>query len=169
MCLRFFILILCLNVLISCSDNPNRQAEVPAKTDSSVSDNYIRSQGLDIEPALKNTDSLQILFYDNPDGDSLRYTRFYQYATSKDSILINAVLADLNQPFEQRSEVKKCRSEGKMYMYGGANPLKTIYFSTRCDSCCYFYFIKEGNFLYFPLSDKMSANLKEIKATAKKP
>ena len=147
-------------LMISCADDK----KAPAKESPSE---YQPKKGLEAEPAIQKTDSLQILFYDDPDGDSLRYARFYSYTTSKDSVVINALLKDLDKPFEQLNQVKKCRSEGKLYLFAEKEPLKTIYFSTRCDSCCYLYFIKDGAFLYFPLSKELNAILNEQKPQAK--
>ena len=153
----------------SCSDESSKQEYEPANGDSVIVNSSTARKGLDVEPRLKQADSLQILYFDDPDGDSSRYTRYYRYISSRDSYHIGQILADLSQPFEQRNDIKNCRSEGKIYMYGGKEPLKTIYFSTRCDSCCYLYFIKDGNFLYFPLSDKMNSLLKESKRGSQRP
>lgn len=152
----FFVAVL----LISCSDKQTKAAD-----NSTVV--YTPKKGLEAEPVLQKTDSLQLLFYDNPDGDSLRYSRFYSYTISKDSALIKTLLNDLNQPFEQLGEVKDCRSEGKIYLFAEQEPAKTIYFSTRCDSCCYLYFIKDGAFLYFPLTKELNTLLNEEKLKGK--
>lgn len=153
---------------MACNNNSTKTDTHPEKSDSSVIISQVE-KGLELEPKIKQADSLQILYYDNPDGDSVRYSRFYHYITSTDSSLVSSVVANLNQPFQQLNEIKKCRSEGKIYMYGKNEPLKTIYFSTRCDSCCYLYFIKDGKFIYFSLSDKMGRLFKENKSSEKTP
>lgn len=168
MCLRYLCVFLGLSIITACNNNSAKPDTPPAKSDSSVIHSQVK-KGLELEPQIMQTDSLQILYYDNPHGDSLRYSRFYHYITSIDSSLISSVLSDLNQPFEQLNEIKKCRSEGKIYMYGKEEPLKTIYFSTRCDSCCYLYFIKDGKFLYFSLSGKLSSLFADNKSAAKNP
>lgn len=122
-----------------------------------------------IQPAMVNTDSLEIIYYDNPDGDSLRYTRFYRYFASNDTAIIGPLLAALAQPYQQLSQVKKCRSQGKIHLYANQEPIKTIYFSTRCDTCCYAYLIKDGSFLYFPMQDSLKNILLEKKGKAIKP
>ena len=122
-----------------------------------------------ISAPLMKTDSLQVLYFDDPDGDSLRYTRFYKFVDSKDSGLINTLLVDLNQPFEKRNDVKDCRSEGKIFLYDDEQPLKTVYFSNRCDSCCYLYYIQDGAFLYFPISSATSASLSQSKLQSRTP
>ena len=159
---RTALVFFCVLLISSCNDDTKSTAkDLPAA--------YQLKKGLEIEPGLKKTDSLQILFFNDPDGDSLRYTRFYSHTTSKDSTTINTLLEDLNQPFEQLKKIKKCRSEGKLYLFAGQEPLKTIYFSTRCDSCCYLYFIKDGAFLYFPLSIDFASVIANEKAKAQKP
>ncbi len=124
--------------------------------------------GLDIDPALGTADSLQVLYYDDPDGDSLRYSRYFTYHNTADTMLIRTLREALHQPFDFRSAVKPCRSEGKIYMLAGEQPLRTVYFSTRCDSCCHFYFIKDGNFYYFPLTPALKSSLAETRKKAGK-
>ncbi|HEX6429282.1 MAG TPA: hypothetical protein VF008_16410 [Niastella sp.] len=158
-------------LIAACSNGGNKQqASSKITGDSSSFENAVKT-GLSIEPSLQQADSLQILYYDNPDGDSLRYTRFFKYTITKDPTTINDLIGDLSKPVEQRSEIKKCRSEGKIYVFGKQTeePLKTIYFSTRCDTCCYLYYIKEGAFYYSPLSINFKNKLKENKALSRTP
>src|SRR5688500_72949 len=159
---RTALVFFCVLLISSCNDDTKSPSkDLPAA--------YQPKKGLEVEPELQKTDSLQLLYFNDPDGDSVRYTRFYSHTISKDSTTINTLLKGLNQPFEQLNEVKKCRSEGKIYLFAEQEPLKTIYFSTRCDSCCYLYFIKDGAFLYFQLSRDLSTILKNEKAKAQKP
>ena len=157
-------------MLLSCNSNVKKEKTGSELTkDTTV--NATAPSGLDVEPKLRKADSLQILYYDDPDGDSLRYTRFFKYTITKDPTTINDLLGELSKPVEQRSEIKKCRSEGKIYVFGKQTeePLKTIYFSTRCDTCCYLYYIKEGVFYYSPLSIDLKNKLKENKAQSRTP
>lgn len=148
--------------VVSCNDN--RNPETPAGALSSV------KNGLDAESLMKKADSLQILYYDDPDGDPVRYTRYYKYTVTKDTAVNNDLLANFAQPVEQRNVIKNCRSEGKIYVFDSRQePVKTIYFSTRCDSCCYLYYIKEGAFYYFPLTDKFKDRLQENKTRSRQP
>lgn len=157
--------------LAACGNGSNNQQPGNKISGDSLSAVTAVKTGVSIEPSLQQIDSLQILYYDNPDGDSLRYSRFYQYTITNDSTTVNALLGNLTVPVEQRSEVKKCRSEGKIYAFGKQKeePLKTIYFSTRCDTCCYLYYIKEGVFYYSPLSTSLKNKLKENKAQSRTP
>lgn len=158
------------SVLLSCNSNEKKQQTGSELTKDTTVKTSVPT-GLDLEPKLRKADSLQILYYDNPDGDSLRYTRFFQYIVTKDPTTINELLGNLSKPVEQRSEIKKCRSEGKIYIFGNQTeePLKTIFFSTRCDTCCYLYYIKEGIFYYSPLSINFKNKLKENKALSRVP
>lgn len=160
--------ILIVLIIAACNTTEKEKIESTATNDSLVAKDYKLKTGIEVEPAIARTDSLQIIYYDNPDADSLKYTRFFTHTNNKDSGTINLLIAELNHPFELRNEVKKCKSEGKMYLYGEKEPLKTIYFSTRCDSCCYLYFIKDGAFLYFPVSAKFNTIINKNKVEAKK-
>lgn len=141
-------------IFSNCNNN-QKQTTGTIGEDSTVQ-TYTPKTGLDAEPLLRETDSLEIIYYDDPDGDPERYTRFYKYRVTSDSFIINSMVKELNQPFEQQNGIRDCRSEGKMYLFSRKEPLKTLYFSTRCDTCCYLYYIKDGNFLYFSISDKFS-------------
>ena len=155
-------------LFFSCNSAPGK-SENQAKADSSAANEYRKRTGLEAEPVIGKTDSLQLVYYDDPDGDSLRYSRFFTYVNTTDSVVINSLLHDLEQPFETVNEVKKCRSEGKIYLLGRQESLKTIYFSTRGDSCTYLYFIKDGAFFYFPLSENFKSILATHRDKALKP
>jgi len=163
--MRYLVVITCIILFTRCNNNADKGPTSTIKTDSTVRDNNsVYKSGIDIEPSLRFIDSLEVIYYDNPDGDSLRYSRFYQYLPSNRTIHSN-----LEQAFETRNSSMNCRSEGKIYLYRELEPVKTVYFSTRCDTCCYIYFIKDGAFLYFPLSDNLKRSLKENKANSKRP
>lgn len=123
----------------------------------------------DVEPELFNADSIQVLYYDNPDGDSLRYTRYFQSTEIGDTARIRSLLKEMDQIYMQEPKGRPCRSEGKLYLLQGDAVLKTIYFSARGDSCTYLYFIKNGSFFYFPLTETAATILKEDKMKARKP
>jgi len=118
---------------ISCNETVKRPAEMKAQS------------ALDLDPRLKNIDSLVIVYYDDPFGeDSLRYTRYYKQ--------VNAVPGD--SLFGQlkgthlQGEKKTCRGEGKIWCYKEGKIVQTLYFSTRCEECCFLYLIRDGNFYY---------------------
>lgn len=155
--------------IVSCNNEEKKTQNDAESTKDSAANAYRVRSGLEWEPLLQQADSLEILYYDNPDGDSLRYTRFFKYTATKDSGTINGLLANFRQPVEQRNAIKECRSEGKIYVLGKGQPLKTVYFSTRCDTCCYLYYIKSGAFYYSKLSEGFKNTLIENKKFSRKP
>lgn len=136
---------------------------------ATANDTLVFRKGLDLIPVVKQTDSVQILFYKDPDGDPKRYTRFFTHLSTTDSILTRTLLNSLDQSFQEYSQVKDCRSEGKMYLFkqGAEDPLQTIYFSTRCDSCCYVYYINNGLFYYMNMKDDLSQQLQILRTRAR--
>ncbi|HVG16166.1 MAG TPA: hypothetical protein VM935_14445 [Chitinophagaceae bacterium] len=165
--IKNLIIIICFAGLAGCNNNTvdssghkNKPSTIPIKE---------KLTGVDVEPLLEGADSLQILYYDNPDGDSLRYTRFFRYVNVTDSTFIVALKNGLRQTFIQKTEMIKCRSEGKMYVYKKQAIIKTIYFATRCDRCCHLFFISNGSFLYFTLPETLSKELNTLKKDAVAP
>lgn len=137
--------------------------------------------GLDIA-GLHQADSVQILFFTDPFGkDSLRYTRFYKHYNTSAKEVVQPILKNLDQLFLLRTEVMKCRSEGKIFFFKGTQELKTVYFNTQGASknsgettqangnCAYMYFIKDGGFYYFPIQPETAALLQSLKPKAIKP
>lgn len=137
------------------------------KTDSSQNNSLIKT-GKEIEPKLFAAGSIQMFFYDDPDGDSLRYARFYTYHNTSDTAIIKTITRILAQPASQFTEAKKCRSEGKIYMLNNGEPVKTLYFSTRSEDCSYLYFIKDGLFYYFSATENLKKQLSEYRKKARK-
>jgi hypothetical protein len=87
--------------------------------------------GLDIA-GLHQADSVQILFFTDPFGkDSLRYTRFFKHYNTSAADVVKPILKNLDQLFLLRTEVIKCRSEGKIFFFKGTQELKTVYFNTQ--------------------------------------
>lgn len=137
--------------------------------------------GLDIA-GLHQADSVQILYFTDPFGkDSLRYTRFFKYYNTSATEVVQPILKNLDQLFLLRTEVMKCRSEGKIFFFKGTQELKTVYFNTQGASknpgettqangnCAYMYFIKDGGFYYFPIQPETAALLQSLKPKAIKP
>jgi hypothetical protein len=149
-------------------DNQKQDADA-TNTNPVHTNNNSKKRVKDIEPALWKADSLQVLYYDDPDGDSLKYSRYFTYALVSDSVKIGSLLKEIDQPFIEQSTKRNCRSEGKFYLLRGEDILKTIYFSTRGDSCSYMYFIKDGAFIYFSLTQGAERFLSESRRVAKKP
>lgn len=160
----------------------NNATETSTKT-ISVTDTVVKTNtGLDIA-GLHQADSVQILYFTDPFGkDSLRYTRFFKHYNTSDTATVQALLKNLDQLILLRTEVMKCRSEGKIFFFKGAQELKTVYFNTQGASnnsgerapqdnsdCAYMYFIKDGGFYYFPIQPETAALLRKLKPLAIKP
>ncbi|MDO8997177.1 MAG: hypothetical protein Q7U77_11165 [Sediminibacterium sp.] len=138
--------------------------------------------GLDIA-GLHQADSVQILFFTDPFGkDSLRYTRFFKHYNTSAADVVQPILKNLDQLFLLRTEVMKCRSEGKIFFFKGKQELKTVYFNTQGASanpgdrsqqansdCAYMYFIKDGGFYYFRIQPQTAALLQSLKTKAINP
>ncbi len=126
--------------------------------------------GLDIA-GLHQADSVQILFFTDPFGkDSLRYTRFFKHYNTSAAEVVQPILKNLDQLFLLRTEVMKCRSEGKIFFFKGKQELKTVYFNTQANGdCAYMYFIKDGGFYYFRIQPETAALLRKIKPQAVQP
>lgn len=157
-------------ILQSCADTGKKnEATKQEISNGNNSEIRIANRGIDAEPRLLQTDSVQVLYYDEPDGDSLRYSRFYRYTITADSGTVKRLTAVFQESFADQLQPRACRSEGKMFLFAGEQEVKTVYFSTRCDTCCYFYFIKDGRFLYFSLDDSTRSLLRELKKKSIKP
>lgn len=154
-------------ILFACN---NSTGETKEKDSTAVVPQWQKPQTVfDIEPNLVKADSLQILYYDNPDGDSLRYTRFFNLAETTDTAQINTLVSEMNGVYVQEPNARICRSQGKLFLLRNEDVLKTVYFSTRGDSCRYFYFIRDGAFFYFPMTKKAEEILQDNKQLARKP
>lgn len=141
----------------------------PVKQNKEETNSFLTAvNGIQLDPRLSHADSLVFVFYKDPYGqDSLRYTRYYtQYATT-DSNNISPLLHNLEQPFTKMEKVKNCRSEGKVWCYTKGAIFQTVYFSTRCNECCFIYLIRDGFFFYMPLDKLLSDQLGELKRLSK--
>ena len=169
---------------IEVSDTELESVDGPqsSKVTEGAADAVKTNTGLDIA-GLHQADSVQILFFTDPFGkDSLRYTRFFKHYNTSDTAVVQPILKNLDQLFLLRTEVMKCRSEGKIFFFKGKQELKTVYFNTQGVStkpdertpqtnsdCAYMYFIKDGSFYYFPIQPETAALLRKIKPQEVKP
>lgn len=161
-----FIIVLIALVTWRCNDEAKEKETAQV---SNTDQTRLLNSGIDIEPALLDVDSIEVIYYDDPNGDSLRYSRFFSFTTHTDTAFIQPVLRTFQQQFTQYGQALKCRSEGKMFLHKSEVPVKTIYFSSGADSCSYLYFIKNGNFFYFPLPREIKGLLSSDKKNARKP
>jgi hypothetical protein len=148
-------------------ESPDDSAPGAKATDGAAIKTYT---GLDIA-GLHQADSVQILFFTDPFGkDSLRYTRFFKHYNTSAADVVQPILKNLDQLFLLRTEVMKCRSEGKIFFFKGTQELKTVYFNTQANGdCAYMYFIKDGGFYYFQVQPETAALLRKIKPQAVQP
>lgn len=162
--MKLWLFLFCMLLLTGACNSGGREAKNNA--DSTSSSIQAAAPAL-----LEKIDSMQVIYYDDPDGDSVRYTRYFTYATTTDTALFNNLANDIQQITDTLSTPRKCRSEGKMYVFAGKSdgPAKTLFFSTRCDTCCYLYYIKDGMFYYAGISESSVQKIKQIKASAVQP
>ena len=129
-----------------------------------------QQSGLMLDPRFNQADSLVVVFYKDPYGeDSLRYTRFYTQSAVTDTAGINILKAQLNSAIKKENQIRDCRNEGKIWCFSNGRVFQTIYFSTRCDDCCFVYLIRDGNFYYSSLFPRFSDWLAKIKPISKEP
>lgn len=150
-------------VVTSCGNTENKTTTATSQPE------IVLETGLTIEPLLKRADSVQLLYFKNPFGDSLRYTRFYTYHVTNDASLINNLLHQMDKSFQVQPTARTCRSNGKLFFFGAGNELKTVYFATQGKDCSYLYYIKNGMFYYFTIDEATEKRLIELKAKTVEP
>jgi len=125
---------------------------------------------LDVDRRLKQADSLVVVFYNDPYGeDSLRYTRYYKQVSVIDASAIEVIQKQLSSEFKMQEKRNACRGEGKIWCFTNGKIFQTLYFSTRCEDCCYLYLIKDGNFYYTRISSSFIEWLEINKSAATNP
>lgn len=140
----------------------------PAKKQEADNPFLTAINGVELDSRFLKADSLVVVFYKDPYGDdSLRYTRYYKQLATTDTSDIALLLQNLTKPYTKFEKVKGCRSEGKIWCYSKGKIFQTVSFATRCNDCCFVYFIKDGYFFYTPLDIKLSKRLSELKPLAK--
>jgi hypothetical protein len=119
----------------------------------------------DLDERFEQADSIVVVFYKDPYGpDSLRYTRYYTQASLTDNASIEHLKKQLRERYAQE-EKRACRSEGKIWCFSKGKVFQTVYFSTKCNDCCYLYLIKDGNFYYSQTTTAFAEWLNKIKPT----
>lgn len=125
--------------------------------------------GIDLAPALAETDSVAILFYKDPfGGEPDRYTRYYtQFNTATDSV-IQQLKTNLAETY-RKDTLRQCRSEGKIFCFVKGKPVQTIYFTHQSEACYHLYFIHTGRYYYLPFEKSLEARLRQLKQEAWEP
>jgi len=123
-----------------------------------------------VDARLKQADSLVVVFYNDPYGeDSLRYTRYYKQVSLIETGAIEILQKQLSAQFKMQEKRNTCRGEGKIWCFTNGKVFQTLYFSTRCEDCCYLYLIKDGNFYYTRIATTFIEWLESIKTSATTP
>lgn len=148
-------------LLMACKSNNTQEAPVDAN--QAYFESIRHMTGLEFQPRIQKADSVEVIFYTDPDGDPKRYTRFYTLFPSTDTAIVNAMKQSVDKHFERIEKVKDCRSEGKIHFFAAGNPQQTVYFSNRGDSCNHLYFIADGWFFYMPMDSATSDRIRELK------
>jgi hypothetical protein len=154
-------------LIYACGEN--RVSKEPIDANAAYFNSIKHMTGLEFQPRIQQADSVQVLFYDNPDGDPKRYTRFYTWYPSSEPSVVTFMKSSVAKHFERIEKVKDCRSEGKIHFFAGENPMQTLYFSNRGDTCNHLYFIADGWFFYMPMDSSTALKLKELKTLAYEP
>lgn len=157
------IISICLLITLGCLS-----CSAPTKKQEDTNPFLTATTGVELDTRLLAADSLVVVFYKDPYGeDSLRYTRYYTKLSTTDTNNVALLLQNLRKPFAKFEKVKSCRSEGKVWCYSKGSIFQTVAFSTRCNDCCFIYFIKDGYFFYTPLDTALSKRLAVLKSLSK--
>lgn len=125
--------------------------------------------GIDLAPALAETDSVVILFYKDPfGGEADRYTRYYTQFNSTTDSVIGLLKTNLAETFREDT-LRKCRSEGKIFCFAKGKPVQTVYFTHQNEACYHLYFIHTGRYYYLPFLPALEDRLRQLKTLAKEP
>lgn len=166
--IKYLILFFTLSVLFwACTSQQDNSNADPIQQEEIVISSF------DIFPELKNIDSIEIIYYDNPYGDdSLKYARYYTYVATNDTGFSADLKTMLGEEPIKSTVLKPCRSEGKLYTYGEkGKEIKTIFFAlNNPDSTCNrFYYIHNGIYYSYSSNYPLTNFIEKQKLNAKKP
>jgi hypothetical protein len=123
----------------------------------------------DSNVAVFATDSIDLLYFTKPFTDSSRYTRYFSVAKVSDSTLERLLSITLDGPSSIMDKPRPCLSEGKIVIPKGGDAFKVLYFSrTGENQCRYIYEIKDGQFLYYQITEALEAGLNKFEKIAVK-
>lgn len=156
-----YLLVLMIWAVVACKQPGSNKPETKSGKSSLTA---VTAFGLDERFEL--ADSIVVVFYKDPYGpDSLRYTRYYTQASLTDEASIKNLKKQLGERYA-REEKRTCRGEGKIWCFSKGKIFQTVYFSTKCNDCCYLYLIKDGNFYYSKTTTAFVEWLNAMKQTA---
>lgn len=119
------------------------------------------SRGTDILPGLALIDSVDILFFREPENQ-----RFYTYVSTSDPALIRPLQVNCGTAIIDNDN---CKKEGKIYCYRRGNIITTLYYGYKDDSCSFLRFIKNGELYSMRLEEGFIRQLDGLKETAVEP
>jgi len=154
----------CIQIMLLMSCGTNSAKQEPVDANKVYFESIRHMTGLEFQPRIQQSDSVEVLFYTDPDGDPKRYTRFYTWLPSSDSSVVLPMKQSVDKHFERLEKVRNCRSEGKIHFFADGNPTQTVYFSNRGDTCNHLFFIADGWFFYMPMDSITAVKLKQLKA-----
>lgn len=105
-------------------------------------------------PSLVDCDSSVVMYYHSP-GDP----RFFNMVKLRGKDPLPVVTADVNERVITAKD--SCVTQGKIYFYGKAGAIETIYFS-RKKGCRTFSFIKTGEKYFTTMSEEANALLDSL-------
>lgn len=97
-------------------------------------------------PPIADSDSAVVMYYHNP-GDP----RFFNIIKIKGKNPLSIVTTDVNDKVITSKDT--CTTQGKIYFYGKAGAVETVYFS-RNEDCMTLSFIKTGKKYFTKMSDE---------------
>jgi hypothetical protein len=137
---RILVFATILGIVFACNDRPSAPA-----------DNMTIEQRPFLEDEnFERTDSVELLFYPNPDEQ-----KNYKFKRSTDRDLIKSLVRDLKAEPVTRSA---CAHYKKLYLFENGDVFKTIYVS---DSCKYLAYAVNGEQQFRPLSEETLKLLEE--------
>lgn len=105
-------------------------------------------------PALADSDSAVVMYYHIP-GEP----RFFNMIKVKGKNQLPVITTDVNDRVIKAKDT--CTTQGKIYFYGKAGAVETIYFS-RNNDCMTLSFIKTGQKYFTKMSDKTKVLLDSL-------
>ncbi|MDZ4794289.1 MAG: hypothetical protein SGI83_08445 [Bacteroidota bacterium] len=105
-------------------------------------------------PALASSDSAVVMYYHSP-GDP----RFFNMVKLRNKNPLTTVTDDVNKRIISAKDT--CTTQGKIYFYGKAGAVETVYFSRNTD-CLTLSFIKTGEKYFTQMSEQTKGLLDSL-------
>lgn len=109
-------------------------------------------------PELASSDSAVVMYYTTP-GDP----RFFKMVKLSKCDSLSGIITDVNGAVIKAKD--ECVTQGKIYFYGKAGAVETVYFS-RLGSCMTFSFIKTGEKYFTAMKSQSTDVLNLLEARA---